>query len=145
MGKVADGNLVGALLIDLSKAFDSINHSQLLQELGKIGCSKLAISWFSSFLQDRIQRVKIGSAVSTWSPVSKGVPQGSPLSPLLFNIAVRLLPHSVDTEVFQFADDLTNAVADKNADNLALKLQDSYSTIKSFCADKNLSINVDKT
>ena len=139
MEQVADGKLVGALLLDLSKAFDSINHEQLLQELENIGCSHMAISWFSSFLKDRLQRVKIIDRVSSWRQVEKGVPQGSPLSPLLFNIMVRLLPQASQTEAFQFADDLTNSDSDRDLGELSSKLQAMYSRVKAFCNDRNLT------
>jgi len=73
------------------------------------------------------------------------VPQGSPLSPLLFNIAVRHLPRVCDTDLFQFADDLTNSASDKDLEGLSSKLQRSYEKIKEFCEDRKLKINPSKT
>ena len=73
--QVADGKLVGALLLDLSKAFDSISHEQLLQELKNIGCSRVVIRWFSSFLEGRRQRVKIMDRISSWRQVERGSPR----------------------------------------------------------------------
>jgi len=142
---LSDGKLVGALLVDLSKAFDSISHPQLLQDLEDIGCDQAAYDWFASFLTSRQQRVKSGPNYSNWVPVGKGVPQGSPLSPLLFNIVVRHLPKVADSDVFQFADDLTNSVADTNFEGLTTKLQSTYSKVKSFCEERMLKINLDKT
>jgi len=118
--EVSNGNFVGALLIDLSKAFDSISHPLLINELASIGIDGLSLDWFRSFLSARKQRVVINKIPTPWLPVTKGVPQGSSLSPLLFNIFVRHLPLSCDGQVFQFADDLTNSVADANI--LALSL-----------------------
>ena len=123
INEVSSGKLVGALLVDLSKAFDSISHAQLLQDLTDIGCSSSALSWFNSFLFARQQRVKFGSSTACWKTVDKGVPQGSPLSPLLFNIVVRHLPRACDSDVFQFADDLTNSVSDNDFNGLSTKLQ----------------------
>src|SRR3989441_7758719 len=142
---VAHGQLVGALLIDLSKAFDSISHAQLIQDLVDIGCSHQVIRWFSSYLSSRQQRVKSGDIISSWMPVGKGVPQGSPLSPLLFNIAIRKLPQRCDTDLYQFADDLTTSASDKDSYGLASKLQRSYEMIKHFCEERNLHINTTKT
>ena len=145
INNLADGKLVGALLIDLSKAFDSISHAQLIQDLTDIGCADSALRWFASFLTARQQRVKLGPSTARWMPVDKGVPQGSPLSPLLFNIVVRHIPHACDSDVFQFADDLTSSVSDIDFDGLASKLQSTYSRVKSFCEDRMLHINLTKT
>ncbi len=143
--EASNGLYVGALLIDLSKAFDSISHSQLAQDLQDIGCNSSSLQWFTSFLSSRRQRVKTGATCSPWISVGKGVPQGSPLSPLLFNIAIRLLPQHCDPDLFQFADDLTNSASDKDLNVLRSKLQTSYEKIKSFCNKKNLAINPTKT
>jgi hypothetical protein len=145
MKDVSRGKFVGALLIDLTRAFDSISHHQLVSELSTIGCSQTALNWFSSFLSDRQQRVKLGTVTAPWMPVTRGVPQGSPLSPLLFNIMVRHLPQISQTEAFQFADDLTNAAAGVDLDRLAIKLQNMFSKVYDFCTDKKLEINLSKT
>ena len=143
--EVSRGNLVGALLIDLSKAFDSISHCGLIHELNSIGMDCHSLEWFKSFLSSRLQRLAINKTFSPWLPVTKGVPQGSALSPLLFNIFVRNIPLSADGHVFQFADDLTNSVSASDPLTLTSKLQTSYSKIKSFCDNKNLTINLSKT
>ena len=142
---VSEGKLVGALLIDLSKAFDSVSHTQLISELLSIGCNQHSLEWFASYLTSRFQRVKLDKITSPWKPVSKGVPQGSSLSPLLFNIFVRQLPLACDGDVYQFADDLTNSASDSNLEALSVKLQASYAKAKSFCDNKNLHINLSKT
>lgn len=142
---VSLGKLVGALLIDLSKAFDSVTHSLLYNELASIGCDSCSLDWFGSFLSSRSQRVVIGKTTSPWLSVTKGVPQGSALSPLLFNIFVRDLPQACDGAVFQFADDLTNSVSDTDPIALSLKIQASYAKVKAFCDTKKLHINLSKT
>ena len=145
LGDLSMGKFVGALLVDLSKAFDSVSHALLCIELANIGCDDLSLEWFRNYLSSRSQRVVIGDVYSPWVTVSKGVPQGSSLSPLLFNIFVRQLPESCDGNVFQFADDLTNSAADSDPIALATKLEASYNKIKAFCDNKLLQINLTKT
>jgi len=78
-------NPVVNLLIDLSKAFDSVSHGILLADLLAIGCSSPVVQWFHSYISHRQQRVVNKNAFSEWKYITKGVPQGSCISPLLFN------------------------------------------------------------
>src|SRR3989442_6553874 len=136
---------VGALLIDLSKAFDSVPHNMLLSELSKIGCGTPALKWFFSYLTNRAQRVAQRGVYTPWMQVSRGVPQGSGLSPLLFNIYVRELPTCCSSPAIQFADDTTASEADKDLDNVTQRLTIAYDSIKLFCNSRELSLNAAKT
>ena len=80
------------VLLDMSKAFDSINHELLLSKLRKIGVSTSAHKWFKSYLIDRSQVVKIEDTTSKALPLEFGVPQGSIHGPLLFTVYVNDLP-----------------------------------------------------
>ena len=75
--------------LDMSKAFDYINHSILLRKLKAIGLASSAISWFNSYLSQRSQVVRINAALSDALPVTRGVRQGSLLGALLFSIIIQ--------------------------------------------------------
>ena len=80
------GKNAGAVFMDLSKAFDTINHDLLIAKLEAYGFSTNALLFMPSYLKNRSQRVSINSSFSTWEKIIAGVPQGSILRPLLFNI-----------------------------------------------------------
>ena len=88
-----DKKMISALvLLDLSKAFDSINQQLLLQKLNHVGASHSAVSWFRSYLNGRTQSVRIGSTISSSLLITHGVPQGAIFSPVLFCIYLSDLP-----------------------------------------------------
>ena len=85
---IDEDKLVGSVMLDLSKAFDSVDHSILLQKLERYGVRGDELEWFKGYLYGRRQRVCVGEEKSAWSDVRRGVPQGSILGPLLFILSV---------------------------------------------------------
>lgn len=145
MTSLDEGMVVGALLLDFSKAFDMVPHSLLLNELCKINLSMAALQWFHSYLDQRKQRVANGQQQACWRDVTRGVPQGSGLSPLLFNIFVRNLPLDNPAKTHQFADDVTHSAAAKLATEVVSTLEESFRVTKEFCDTKGILINATKT
>ena len=89
------GEIVGTVMIDLSKAFDIIDHPLLLKKLDAYGVRGSELKWFTDYLSGRKQRVVMDGVLSVWKDIVKGVPQGSILGPLLFTIFVNDLPDTV--------------------------------------------------
>ena len=103
-----DKNKFGALLIDLSKAFDCICHDLLIAKLDAYGLKRDAINLIADYLSRRKQRVKVGDHYSAMNEIEDGVPQGSILGPLLFNIYTRDLFYLLhENKVLNYADDTT--------------------------------------
>jgi hypothetical protein len=102
-----EGQSIGCLMIDLSKAFDCLPHGLLTAKLHAYGLDRNACKLILSYLSDRGQRVKLGSHRSAWKTLDRGVPQGSLLGPLLFNVFLNDYFAFLDCQVYNYADDIT--------------------------------------
>ena len=123
--RAVDNNKVfGALLTNLSKAFDCISHDLLIPKLNAYGLSLSTLKLVHSYLQNRKQRTKIRSSYSLWEEIVSGVPQGSILGPLLFNTFLCYLFLSIESNYFtNYADDTTPCVIGNNPDEVASELR----------------------
>ena len=103
----------GAILMDLSKAFDTLNHELLITKLNAYGFSHDSLRLLYSYLSNRWQRTKINNTYSSWSEILLGIPQGSILGPLLFNIYLNdLFFINIESDLCSFADDNTLHLCD---------------------------------
>ena len=140
--------LSALILLDLSKAFDSISHSILLQKLSGIGASRNVVNWFKSYLTNRKQVVRIGSTISTPLNITHGVPQGAILSPLLFCIYLNDLPLVPKTcSIESYVDDskVLLSFTMKDVFNAQRNLEEDLHHVAAWCCKNQLLINAKKT
>ena len=128
---------------DFAKAFDSINHSLLLHKLTSFGVQGTHLKWFRSYLNDRLSRVIIKNAFSEWTPIVSGVPQGSHLGPLLFNLFINDICDNLVSNSLLFADDM-KIYRIINSDYDSLTLQSDINRIVSWSDTWLLSLNPTK-
>ena len=140
-----EGRKAGAVLMDLSKAFECIRHDLLIAKLHAYGFSREALTLINDYLTNRQQRVKVNGSFSSWKSVTRGVPQGSVLGPLLFNIYINdLLLFIQNSDICNYADDTTIYASDKNLDNISHRLETDCSVALEWFADNFMKLNADK-
>ena len=105
----------GAILMDLSKAFDTISHELLIAKLYAYRFLNDALKLINSYMSDRWQITKIDKSFSSWSTLLKGVPQGTVLGPILFSLCLNDLLCLLNCNICNFADDTTPYVYDNFA------------------------------
>ena len=139
---IAKGYYVGALLLDVQKAFDCVNHQILCDKINAIGIDS---TWFEAYLSGRKQTVTINGISSDPLNITSGVPQGSLLGPLLYLIYSNDMVLSIKHKLLLYADDSVLLVCDKNPEAVSKSLSSELENCNNWLIDNKLSLHVGKT
>lgn len=145
---IEEGLVTGVVFIDLKSAFDSVSHELLLSKLSTYGVKETEAIWFSNYLHDREQCVKVNDSLSNFRPISKGVPQGSMISPLLFSIFINdacNIKFGNSFKLCVYADDTAIFCRGKSCSLVQKELQLALNKILAWIDDNRLTLNVKKT
>ena len=153
-----DNKHVISVFCDLSKAFDCVNHKLLLTKLNKIGIRGIALKWFQSYLEGRLQYTvvkkytKTGNETLTTESASnvenikRGVPQGSILGPLLFTIYINDLPKiNTNSDYILYADDTNILFSDIHMETLESKFESIMNSTSTWFKNNELVLNKEKS
>ena len=134
------------LFLDLSKAFDTVDHDILLDKLYRnFGIRGKPLDLLTSYLKNRYQYTNVRKFMSSYTKVSCGVPQGSCLGPLLFLLYINDISLISNFDTTLFADDTCLMMADNNLKNLEHKVQIELKKVNSWLCQNKLSLNFSKT
>jgi retron-type reverse transcriptase len=132
------------VLLDIEKAFDTTWHPGLLYKLSKLKLSDSLIKLISSFLSQRKFRVSVKDEMSTPRRMQAGVPQGSVLSPALYNLNIIDTPQTIGVNLALFADD-TCLYTERKEGYVLRKVQRDLNSMSAWCERWDIKINEDKT
>ena len=138
-------NVTASIFVDLSKAFDTVNHEILLYKLQYYGIRGITNEWFRNYLSGRKQFTQYKQTQSPVTNVIHGVPQGSILGPLLFLLYINDLPESTTLNLLSFADDTTLYISGNNLRTLTENINKELKNVYIWLCENKLSLNIDKT
>ena len=140
------GEFVGIVMLDLQKAFDTVNHSILIHKLQEYGLNINVINWFQSYLKDRNHVTTINGMKSNVQNSTCGIPQGSILGPLLFIMYINDLPkHVSNVQISMYADDTAIFYTSKDVNDIVDKINDDMKNVDNWLSRNKLSLNIQKT
>jgi hypothetical protein len=142
---IDEGKEIRAIFFDISKAFDRVWHKGLLAKLKSAGITGNLLSWFSSYLTNRRQRVILPGISSNWSNINAGVPQGSILGPLLFLVYINDIVSEIHCNIRLFADDTSLYLTVDHPDTAAQHLNSDIQKIINWADTWLVSFNPSKT
>ena len=133
------------VMLDLQKAFDTVDHAILLTKLKALGFNDMAIRWARSYLEGREQRVEVGGVLSDLKAMNCGVPQGSVLGPLLFLLYINDMKSACSCDLILYADDSALLVADSNVSLVESRLSRELKNVNTWLSENRLSFHIGKT
>lgn len=141
---VDSGKQFDVIYTDFSKAFDRVPHSILLYKLSAYGITGTLYNWLKSYLENRLFFVAVNGYQSETYKTTSGVPQGSHIGPVLFNMFVNDIPNYLQfSECYMYADDLKFCRLIESNDDTAL-LQRDIDSLAQWCTDNDMELNVKK-
>ena len=134
-----------ALLTDLSKAFDCLDHDLMIAKMHAYDFDESSLTFISSYLTGSNQHTKIGNSYRPWTEILSGVPQGSILGPLLFNIYINDLFLLLNKYIVIYADDYTPFSCGKKIDEVISQLEENFCILSKWFKLNCLQLNDDNS